>query len=403
MDINQKENNSNIKNSPSLYFHIPFCEKKCIYCDFYSIPRLELIEQYTNSIINEIDIKTDLYLQEVSKFSENHFTINDNLSPQTIYFGGGTPSLLNSKQISSILYKINEKFNFSNLNEFTIEVNPNSIDENKLNTYLELGINRISIGVQSFDNNELKFLGRIHNSEQAINSIELAKKAGFKNISCDIIYSLPEQKFSSVKNSIDTLINLGIQHISAYTLIFEENTPLYTKFINGEVTPNSEPDEENLFLEICEYLNNKNYMQYEISNFTINGYESNHNLNYWRRREYLGFGASAHSYYNNKRISNYSDVILYNDLISSGKPAIGFSENLSNEQKFIEAIYLGLRAEGLDLNSIYNEFNIDLLTSKKELIHSLLIEKKANLSNNKLALNSAGYALCDYITMQFIK
>lgn len=401
MALNQKGNNSIIIDSPSLYFHIPFCEKKCIYCDFYSVAKVELINQYINSIIKEIDLKTDLFLSETSQIAHNNL-INYKLSPKSIYLGGGTPSILNIEQISLIVNKIKEKFNFNQLEEFTIEVNPNSVDLSKLSAYLDLGINRLSIGVQSLNSKELKFLGRIHTPEQAIKSIQLAKEAGFTNISCDIIYSIPKQKISSIKHTIDELIKLNIQHISAYTLIFEEGTPLFNKYIKGEIIPNRDSKEEILFLEICDYLNKNNFKQYEISNFAKDNFQSKHNLNYWRKGEYLGFGASAHSYFNNQRIKNYSNVEKYCDLISSNKLAIEFKEVLTKEQNFIEAIYLGLRAEGIDFEEIKNDFNIDLLTTKSYLIEYLLKEKKANLIGTKLALNSSGYALCDYLTTQFI-
>lgn len=373
---------------PSAYIHIPFCRQKCIYCDFYSIGNTEKINAYIDALIAEIEIRSQKYAK--------------NIAPKTIYIGGGTPSVLEVEQLSKLTDKIRDKFDISDLEEFTIEINPGTINKEKLAEYLRLGINRLSIGVQSLNGKELSFLHRIHSSSQAIEAIDLAKEAGFDNISCDVIYSVPGQTADSLKYTIDTLIGKNIQHISAYTLTYEEGTPLYNKLTAGEILKNPDSLEQKLYIQLCKYLSERGYAQYEISNFAVSGYESQHNLNYWRRNEYFGFGASAHSYLDGNRFYNYSDVDKYISLLSENILPVLSEEHLTKEQRYIEAVYLGLRAEGINLKAIKREFGIDLYSLYGKLMHNLISQGKASLCNDILKLNALGYALCDYLTVQLI-
>ncbi len=373
----------------SIYIHIPFCKSKCIYCDFYSITNKGKIDSYVNALLTEIDIRVDMG-KETPK-------------PRTIYLGGGTPSLLSASQISTIVNHIFKKIDSSSLSEFTIEINPGEINQEKLKQYRNLGINRLSIGVQSLNENELKFLRRIHSPQEATDAIKIAQDAGFDNISCDVIYSIPKQSTESLQDTIDSLIASNIQHISAYTLMYEEGTPLYEQLKNGKLSANSDEKEEELYIWMSEYLNQNQFQQYEISSYARHGYQSQHNLNYWRRSEYLGFGAAAHSYQNGKRIHNFPDVEKYVNMLQTSELPIQEIETLSKEDELIEAIFLGLRAEGIHLPSIKAEFSYDLLLTHGEFINELIANNQMKLDGDNLKLTPKGYALCDYLSLKLIE
>ncbi|MFA5658748.1 MAG: radical SAM family heme chaperone HemW, partial [Oscillospiraceae bacterium] len=263
-----------------LYFHIPFCMRKCPYCDFYSLVfSEEMQDEFTAAVVRNI----------LSCGGE---------SVDTIYFGGGTPSLLSAESYVKIFKAISDNFKLESP-EISLEANPGTIDYNKLKRLRELGFNRISFGVQSLSDNELSALGRIHTSAQAENAVILAKSAGFENISADIILGLIGQDENSLSSTIDRLCSLPVSHISAYMLKIEKNTPFNSPEIIRQL-----PDDEktaDIYLFAAEKLEKNGFLQYEISNFSKPGLECRHNLKYWRCEEYIGIGPSAHSYFNNKR------------------------------------------------------------------------------------------------------
>lgn len=311
-----------------LYIHIPFCIRKCKYCAFHSVPySSELTRQYIKSLSKEVERRRDDWRTTFD----------------TVYLGGGTPSVLKTSEINEIIEIIHHNFNLSSL-EFTIEVNPGTVDREKSTCYKTAGINRISIGVQSLNDKELAFLGRIHTKKDAIRCVEDAIYAGYKNISIDLIYGIPLQNRDSWLSTLKEITKFSLTHISAYSLSYEPNTPLYSEI------PMEEEKEEILYYDMVDYLEDRGYIQYEVSSFAIPGYMSRHNLNYWNGGVYLGLGASAHSYDGKFRSSNpYLNEYL------EGKPPL--REEIDREKALEEYIMLGLRKrEGISISRISNKF-----------------------------------------------
>ncbi|MBI4811220.1 MAG: radical SAM family heme chaperone HemW, partial [Ignavibacteriales bacterium] len=343
----------------SIYLHIPFCERKCIYCDFYSIENQQLCNNFLNAVHREIDHYID-------------FTQRDSI--ETIYIGGGTPSLLTAQDMKKILVHLIQLFSIRSDSEITIEVNPGTVDKEKLTAYLDMGINRLSIGVQSFQQDDLQFLTRIHTVDQAIQTIRSAKEVGFKNISIDLIYAIPNQTLSSWKENIEHAITFEPQHISAYSLIVEENTPLAQMVESKAISPVDLELEAAMYAYTMERLNRAGYDHYEISNYAKPGFQSKHNCNYWNHTNYLGFGPSAHSFWDGKRWWNIADLLSYCEKLSSECTPIAGSETLTIKEMFNEAVMLGLRSGELALREIELKYKIDLAA----LWNSVLKEMTAN-------------------------
>ena len=368
-----------------LYLHVPYCTQKCYYCDFYSRSDTSKLCNYVMALCKEIEIVGN--------------RLKDAIQPETIFIGGGTPSILTPRQMNYIIKALDANIKLSDVKEFTIESNPGTLSEEKLNCYLELGINRLSIGVQSLDDAELRFLQRIHTAEQALDNIALARRLGFANINADVIFSLPGQQWNTFENTLDRLLDCGVDHISAYSLIYEENTGLYDALINGDVAKNDEDEEADIYIKMIEKFANTGHLQYEISNFATENHKCLHNLNYWRRKEYIGFGPSAHSYVNGVRYGNIADTEQYIDSMNKAELPICNQEVLTREEIIEEIFYLGLRAEGLNCRSLSEQYGIDLLSDKAEIINKLIDEKKAYLDDEILKLHPAGYAICDYLAV----
>lgn len=273
-----------------IYIHVPFCGKKCDYCDFYSVSfNKNYAEEYVNAV-----------LRNIRHYSDNFCTID------TIYFGGGTPSLLTPHQISCIISEIGKCFVLDSNAEITLETNPNTVSEQKLRELRNAGVNRISFGVQSMNNDELKLLGRSHSEERAEKAVTDANNAGFKNISCDLMISLPYQTEEKLEYSIKRFAELPIQHVSAYILKIEENTPFFSNGVD-KICPDEDESAE-LYMKTVELLENVGFMQYEVSNFAKKGFESRHNSRYWKCLDYIGIGPSAHSCYKGKRFAVARDL-----------------------------------------------------------------------------------------------
>lgn len=335
-----------------IYIHIPFCSKRCIYCGFYSTTAIKDTNRYIDAICKELKMRTN-YLK--------YNTI------KTIYIGGGTPSLLNHQQLERIFSTIRDNYNISQVEEVTIECNPNDLTTNYIAQLKKLPINRISMGVQSFEDSILKFLRRRHNAEQAINAVQECQKAGFRNISIDLIYGIPGQSDHSFKNDIKRAVSLGVTHISSYHLSYEENTPLWKQLQNGDIDVIDEDSSVNMYNILCSTLSQHNYSHYEISNFAIDGFQSKHNSSYWNGTPYLGIGASAHSFNGSARRWNPDNLELYIDSIECGNP-IYEEEMLSATDLYNEAIMLGLRkSEGIQLTDFRNRFGDSLY---EKLMHN---------------------------------
>jgi oxygen-independent coproporphyrinogen-3 oxidase len=369
-----------------IYIHIPFCKSKCIYCNFVSVTDIKLIEKYFSYLVKEIEM---------------YKNILKNSKIITIYIGGGTPSYVHNKYIEKIIMKIKEYNNLSDILEFTIEVNPGTVDKEKLNAYKAIGINRISIGLQSTNNEMLKMLGRIHDYEEFIESYKLARQVGFKNISIDLMFGLPNQTIEIFNESIDKVIKLNPEHISAYSLNIEKTTKLYEMIQRGVLPSPSEDVDRLMYNHLISKLEENDYYLYEISNFSKIGFESKHNLVYWKRKNYLGLGIAAHGFVGNKRYGNEISFINYfNKIDEFKKPIYEFSE-INNDESLFEEIMLGLRlSRGINYKKINKKYNIDFLEKLKNEIIELKKEKLIEINGDFLKVTKKGMSVSNYIIVK---
>lgn len=386
------ENADDLSNAPiSLYFHIPFCEKKCIYCDFYSIENQSSQQDFVSSLLREIELKLEAFPALRGK------------AVRTIFFGGGTPSLLTPEQLHSIIAKTREYFAIDGDAEFTLECNPGTVTKEKLEAYRKLSVNRLSFGVQSFHQDELAFLSRIHSAEDARNAVKLARAAGFGNINIDLMFALPGETRDKLSYSLDEAFKLGVEHISAYNLIVEEGTPLNRMVRLGQIGEMNTDDAAELFVLVQDRMRQEGYEQYEISNYARNAsLRCKHNLVYWDGfADYVSFGPSAHEFIGGKRAWNVSSLDRY--LESIGKNTLPYinSERVSAHERRTEVLYCRLRAIGVDLQQFEREFGEDLLANP--VARELLDEGMAEISEKRLRLTSLGYRYCDAIVVRLMK
>ena len=305
-----------------LYIHIPFCKKRCLYCDFFSTTQLERREEYVQAVLREL----------VQRKEEAGEPI------RTIYIGGGTPSTLSLKSTTAI-YQLISSFPIA---EYTFEVNPGDVTKEYLQGLRLLGVNRLSMGVQSFQDELLQLIGRRHNAQQAIEAVKIAQEAGFDNISIDLMYALPTQSMEQWKADIETALSLGIQHVSCYGLMYEEGTALTKMLEDGQIEAIDEDTENAMYDMLCDQLQQAGFVHYEVSNFALPGYEAKHNSAYWDHTPYIGIGAGAHSYIPPVRSWNPSDLDAY----ISGITAQNLqreSETLTEDDLYNERMMLGLR------------------------------------------------------------
>lgn len=380
---------------PSLYLHIPFCEHKCIYCDFYSIaPNGEGKENYGDlegRFLNALEREIDLRGQD-ELFKTTY---------ETIFIGGGTPSLLSPSTIEGILTRLATRFSIRADAEITVEANPGTVDLKKLQGYKSAGVNRMSFGIQSFHEDDLRFLTRIHTSEQARDNVQNAFRAGFENVSFDLIFALPGQTLERWKSNLQFAMELSPTHLSCYSLIVEQNTPLYRMVQSNEVRLVDTEDDAALYEYTIEYLDHAGFTQYEVSNFSRPGYKCRHNVNYWNHENYLSFGPSAHSFWEGKRWWNLSNVVGYADMLARGLPPVAGEEVLTRQQWIDETVLLGLRGEGIDLEDFRNRFQKNLLTEYDVLIDGLVNDGLATIGGERLRLTMKGYLVCDEICRSF--
>lgn len=367
----------------ALYIHIPFCDHKCIYCDFYSIITSDNILNFKSALKKEIEYFSNIY--------------SDNRIYSSIFFGGGTPSLMEPEYLADILSSVRKKFKIAGDAEITMETNPGTVDKNKLKKFKEAGINRISVGIQSFDEDELKFLTRIHDKQTAIQTVYNAAEVGFENISVDLIFNLPNQTKEKWIENLKTAITLPIKHISTYSLILERGTILNKLVLDGKVTMQDDDYDADLYEATIDFLLSKGFYQYEVSNFTKPGFECLHNNAYWKYRDYLGLGPSAHSFMNNKRWWNFSSLKKYIGEIELHGQAIMNSENITANQMHDEYVMLALRSSGLDLNDYNKRFNDDWINKNNDYFNLLKNENMITIDSNTIKLTSKGYAVCDEI------
>jgi oxygen-independent coproporphyrinogen-3 oxidase len=373
------------------YIHIPFCDHKCIYCDFYSIITSDNIQSFLKSL-----------KKEISYYAEKNSKGRELIS---IFFGGGTPSLMEPEYISQIIETVKVNYMVKKDAEITLETNPGTVSFEKLKMFRDFAINRISIGIQSFDANDLKFLTRIHNSETAIQTVNDAAEAGFENISLDLIFNLPGQTKKKWKKNLEQAIRLPIKHISAYSLILERGTILNKMVLDGKVKIEDADYDAELYETTIEFLTSNGFYQYEVSNFVRPGFECVHNNAYWHYTDYLGFGTSAHSFINSKRWWNFSSLKMYIDKIERSGDAIAGSETISPDLAINEYIMLELRSSGLNLKKLKDRFGSQIeewLKKKYPYFELLKNQNFITMDSSTIKLTAAGYAICDEILKELL-
>jgi oxygen-independent coproporphyrinogen-3 oxidase len=367
-----------------LYIHIPFCLSKCGYCSFYSVESLHLIPEYIASLNQEI------------KQYRNIFSSFD-----TVYFGGGTPSLLTPNQLTQILASIYKYFNITADAEITLEANPGDLSFSYLKALRATGINRLNIGVQSFNDKILKLLGRRHSAKEAISSINAARTSGFHNLGIDLIYGVHGLGIKSWKKTLEQAVAFLPEHISCYQLSLAEKTSLYKEYnLKGWRLPD-EKTELKLFLATDEELTGAGYIHYEVSNFARkDAFKSRHNQKYWQHTPYLGLGPSANSFLNNKRWWNKTSVIKYIEDTTSGKMPLENSEMLSTEQLQLETLFLGLRTKaGINLKKFQTRFGVDLPQARKAMIDALVKNSLVEIKGGFLRPTVKGMAVADSLAL----
>lgn len=450
------------KNELGIYIHIPFCVHKCIYCDFLSSPAdVHTRKQYVRALINEIyltregkcankliknvlqgdntsyedreeqavnGLTSDYALNDTVCMADYEKTIMqedisgcvDDIKSEnghivtSIFIGGGTPSAIDAEDISDILDAVRKNYNVSDKAEITIECNPGTMDKKKAAIYRKAGINRISFGLQSTDNNELRMLGRIHTYEQFMESYKIAREAGFDNINIDLMSALPGQTMESFKAVLEKALSLGAEHISVYSLIVEEGTRLSDNIDSFPQIPSDDEDRQ-MYYMTKEMLSSYGYEQYEISNYAQKGYECKHNLKYWERCDYLGFGIGAASLYGGRRYTNISDIGRYMDVLAEITNALDKSyvnellqirtdmEELSKEDEMSEYMFLGLRkTKGIDITDFKEEFGTDIKDIFGEAIEDNIARGLLIHDGNCLYLSKRGIDISNTVMSDFI-
>ncbi|HOA40814.1 MAG TPA: radical SAM family heme chaperone HemW [Halanaerobiales bacterium] len=390
--MNRDMNNDINNDTFGLYLHIPFCQGKCRYCDFYSVNfEQALLEKYLSYLKKEL-LSYSILLQGKGRKVEL----------ETIYFGGGTPGLLSAEELAQVLDLISQEFSLSPLAEVSLEVNPSSLTGEKLQAYRKSGINRLSIGVQSFNDRELSFLGRRHDAREAREKIELAGRY-FDNYSIDLIYAIPDQELADWERTLQQAIQLSPYHVSLYSLQIEEGTPLASSLAAGEFEETDNSLDAEMYLLARQFLRASGYEHYEISNFARNGYQSRHNRLYWEFRPYLGVGPGSHSFMGGERFWNHADLSLYMEKLNQGELPVQERIQLSREEQMAEMVFMGLRLlEGVSLTEFYKMFNVSLTEYYAREIEKLQSQGLITIGNDRISLTEKGLLLGNLVFMEFL-
>ena len=371
-----------------IYIHIPFCKQRCTYCDFYTEVAPQFIPTYIDSLIKELQFRKD-YL--------------NNAPIDTIYFGGGTPSILNFDQFKAIFDVIYKLFTIADHPEITFEANPDDLTLEFLTSMQALPFNRLSLGIQSFDDMDLKRINRRHTSMQAVKAVKDAQAAGFDNISIDLIYGLPFQTTTSWERQLDMALKLNIQHLSAYGLTYEEGTVLWKQREKGEIESVDEVEMNRMYLLLLDKVKEKGFEAYEISNFALPGFRSRHNSSYWKQEPYLGVGPSAHSYDLISRQWNVSSIKDYIKAIDTNS-GLFEREILSLYDRYNDFVMVSLRtSDGLDIEYMRKEFGSELAEYCLINIKSFMDSEKVYNSDGKLRLSTKGIQISNLILIQLMK
>ncbi|WP_028316058.1 radical SAM family heme chaperone HemW [Desulfatibacillum aliphaticivorans] len=363
-----------------LYIHVPFCRKKCRYCDFYSVTDDSAIPAYIQALKREMQIRD----WDAGPFD-------------TVFFGGGTPSVLPPGRVAEILERASLIFGIAPDAEVTLEANPGTVSQNDLEAFQQAGVNRISLGVQSLDDQTLQFLGRIHSAFEARLALDWAMEAGFDSVGCDLIYGVPGQTRESWTKDLEDVLAYGPDHLSCYILTIEESTPLGRALERGEFSPMDEGRVGELFLHTSDFLESKGFLHYEISNFSRGREKAcRHNLHYWNHAPYLGLGPAAHSFLEIGRQWNVSDLEIYLAMVNAGRMPMEESEILTEEQHMLEWLYTGLRqAKGIDAGAFFQRFDREFLDIFGPDWKRLQDEGLARESSQSFALTKKGMLFSD--------
>ncbi len=360
-----------------VYIHIPFCLKKCNYCDFASFVRNDF-EDYFKCLSKEIKMYSDYF--KTRKID-------------SIFIGGGTPSFVDCKYIGQIL----KLLDFNQECEVTIEVNPKTVTDDKIKAYRDYGINRISIGMQSANDDELVLLGRAHNYADFLNTFDIIRKNGFKNINVDVMFGIPEQTIESYVHTLNEVKSINPEHVSSYSLIIEENTPFYSM----DLKLPGEEEEREMFTLTSKILDS--YKRYEISNYSKPGFESRHNIKYWRMQDFIGCGVNAYSFIGNTRYSNFSTVEEYSNAVCKGNKPVKESIEEENSELFKDAVITGLRmCEGIDILDLKERFETDLYKNKEEKIKEYVSLGYMSFDGQILSFTEKGFSVSNYILSELI-
>jgi oxygen-independent coproporphyrinogen-3 oxidase len=374
------------KNRAGLYIHVPFCRSKCPYCDFFSIP---FDEQLKNNYLKALE-------QEIIISAKD----KPGLKADTLYFGGGTPSLLKANEVERIINLCRNYFSLSDSAEVSLEANPESLNLRKLKSYYSVGINRLSLGFQSLDDEELNIIGRLHTASNAVHAYSQACKAGFDNIGIDLMMGIPQQTLKRWEYTLNQVAQLKPQHISTYILEIKGHS-LWSK--RPPAKHASEEAISKMYYFTLDFLSSKGYQQYEISNFALPGFCSYHNYKYWSGYTYLGFGPAAHSFYNNYRYYNISDVNQYIERIKTVGSAVDKRLFLTENNRLEEVLFLGLRkTEGVKLELFQVEFGIDILSKFSQEISRLQDADLVEISKGFLKLSRKGLLLSNEVFQAFL-
>ncbi|MBI5674800.1 MAG: radical SAM family heme chaperone HemW [Nitrospirae bacterium] len=376
----------------SLYLHIPFCLKRCIYCDFVSgIYEAGKADEYISALKKEI------------------ITIPRDTSFSTLFIGGGTPTALSADVLRDLILHIFNYLSFTHNYEATIEANPGTLDKEKLTVIREAGMNRLSIGTQSLNDDELMLLGRLHNSSDAETAVHMAREAGFENIGIDLIYGIPGQSILSWRNTLEKAVKLKPEHISTYELTVEKGTVLYSRYQEGILKSLDDDLIVEMYNHTIDYLASEGYSHYEISNFAMHGYSCRHNLNYWDRGEYHGVGVGSHSFVNGNRFYNTGNLEDYLKDVSEERIPAAEREDITEEKALSEAVFLGLRkTEGINVESFFKRYGINILSQYQYELSDMQAKGLIEITNSEcsyetnLRLTRRGLLLSNEVFVKFI-
>jgi oxygen-independent coproporphyrinogen-3 oxidase len=389
-----------------IYVHIPFCASKCHYCDFVSSAIGEnpsadwsnKVESYLAALLQEAALYQGLL--SADKACDQ---AGDKPFLESLYIGGGTPTILSARQLFLLLDSLQQTFQLAKYAEVTVEGNPGTIDENKLEALIIQGCNRLSLGVQSFKDNELRLLGRIHTRREAEDAYRLARRAGFANINLDLMYGLPYQKLCDWRKNLQMAVGMEPEHISLYQLNIEKGTPFFSWQGRGLLPEFAEEEALAMYEEAINYLTGAGYHHYEIGNFAKPAYESRHNQSYWKNREYVGLGIGASGYLKGVRYSNYNALTEYEAALAKGERPIAFTENIDPTHAMSEMMFLGLRMlDGVDKEEFFLRFGRTIIEQYGEAIDRLRRQGLLEETAQKIKLTRKGLYLANIVMLEFV-